>query len=188
VTGDSDVETMLALQRGDLRAFDLLYARWQLPVHRFVSRMLGRPGAEDVVQEVFVRVYRARERYKPLASFRAWLFRIAAHLCSNERRRASARLEVVSTAPVELASPASDDPGRQAEGRQLQHAVDRALEVLPERQRAAVLLARYEGCSMAEIAEILEISPGAAKLLLHRAREQLRRELAPFLPGSGEDP
>lgn len=183
---DPDVTCMLALQQGDRAAFNTLYTRWQRPVYRFVFRMLLRPApaaAEEVTQEVFVRVYRARERYQPIASFRSWLFRIAAHLCSNERRRASARLELVGDVePTEIATSSSDDPGAVAAARQLSDAVDRALLSLPERQRAAVLLARYEGCSMAEIGEVLDISVGAVKLLLHRAREQLRHDLAEFLP------
>lgn len=181
---DPDVDLMLALGRGERKAFDLLYQRWRTPVYRFALRMLGRPGsAEEVAQEVFVRVYRARERYRPEATFRGWLFRIAAHLCSNERRRASNRLELVSDPDEgEQRRSLAADPMEVAQGGQLASAVDRALDALPERQRAAVLLARYEGCSMAEIGLALDITPGAAKVLLHRAREALRDQLAAFLP------
>lgn len=180
---------MLALKGGDRLAFDALYSRWQQPIYRFTYRMLRNTGAaEEVTQEVFIRVYRARERYMPEASFRCWLFRIAANLCSNERRRASVRLEVASGEDLDLEASGTGDPGLISAASELSSAVDRALDTLPERQRAAVLLARYEGCSMAEIGEILEISAGAAKLLLHRAREQLKRELSAFLPAEQEAP
>jgi RNA polymerase sigma-70 factor (ECF subfamily) len=178
---DADARRMLAFQRGDESAFDELYREWRVPLFRFAYRMLGRTGpAEEVAQETFVRLYQARERYRPTAAFRTYVLRIATHLCVNERRRASFRLED-GAGPAEVAT-ADAGPAGVAEHNQLAAAVERALAALPERQRAAVVLARYEGCSMAEIGEVLEVSEGAAKLLVHRAREQLRTALAAYLP------
>lgn len=179
---DPDAGAMLAFQRGDESAFDGLYRRWREPLYRFAYRMVGRAGvAEEVAQEAFVRVYRARDRYVATATFRTWLFRIATHLCANERRRAAFRLEVDEQGVPPRVTAPEQGPAREAEGAELGRAVERALLGLPERQRAALVLARYEGCTMAELGAVLEISEGAAKVLLHRAREQLRRELAPWL-------
>ena len=127
-----------------------------------------------------MRVCRARERYRGAAAFRTWLFRIATHLCLNESRRAAFRLEVEGAVPPRSTA-LGQGPAEAAEGAELGRAVERALLGLPERQRAALVLARYEECTRAELGAVLEISEGAAKLLLHRAREQLRRELAPWL-------
>jgi RNA polymerase sigma-70 factor (ECF subfamily) len=176
---DDSVARMLAFQRGDEGAFDALYLEWHARVHRFASRMVGSEQAEEIAQETFVRLYRARARYRPTARFSTWLFQIAAHLCTNERRRAFRRHEVPGEEGAH--GPAPDSPSLDAEGSELAAAVDRALAALPERQRAAVVLARWEGCSMAELAEVLQISEGAAKVLLHRARERLRVALGPWL-------
>lgn len=180
---DGDAALMVAFGAGDERAFDLLYARWRDRVHRFAVRMVGGPAAEELAQETFVRLYRARGRYQPTAAFATYLFRIAAHLCANERRRASNRYEVDGDDGFELSTPPEDGPQRHVEGRELGDAVENALFALPERQRAAIVLARYEGCSMAELAEVLDVSEGAAKVLLHRARERLKVALAPWLEG-----
>jgi RNA polymerase sigma-70 factor (ECF subfamily) len=181
---DADVRAMLAFQAGDEAGFDQLYRRWRLPVYRFSVRMLGRTGAaEEVAQETFVRVYQARAGYRPTARFRTWLFRIARNLCTNLRARHGFQREqgvVGGTAGVDRRSPAVS-PHAVAEGAELARAVEAALAALPERQRAAVVLARYEGCTMAELAEILEISPGGAKALLSRARASLLAQLAPVL-------
>lgn len=181
---DADVRAMLAFQAGDEAGFDQLYRRWRLPVFRFAVRMLGRPGAaEEVAQDTFVRVYRARERYRPASRFRTWLFRIARNLCTNARDRHGFSRELGvegGTAGLDTRSPVAG-PDAVAEGAELARAVEAALARLPERQRAAVVLARYEGCTMAELAEILEISTGGAKALLSRARASLLAELAPVL-------
>jgi RNA polymerase sigma-70 factor (ECF subfamily) len=179
---DPEVARMLAFQRGDDAAFDALYAQWWGPVRALARRILGRAGeADEVAQEVFVRLYRARGRYQPTAAFRTYLYRIATHLCLNERRRASFRREQPGLAEERAGATSASDPEDAAAGAALGRAVEAALSRLPERQRAAVVLARYDGCSMAELAEILGTSEGAAKVLLHRARVQLRAELAAWL-------
>jgi RNA polymerase sigma-70 factor (ECF subfamily) len=187
---DADVVRMLAFQRGDERAFDELYAAWRDRVHRFAHRMLGgRALAEEVAQETFVRLYAARRRYRPTSRFAAYVLRIAANLCTNERRRASFHREVRDDA-ADPQAPPEQGPAGAVEGNELAAAVERALGALPERQRAAVVLARYEGCTMAELAAVLDTSEGAAKVLLHRARERLKVALGPWLeaPGRGEGP
>jgi RNA polymerase sigma-70 factor (ECF subfamily) len=172
---------MLAFGRGDAAAFDALFRRWSPPLLRYLARMVRDLGtAEDLVQEVFLRVHRARERYAPDARFSTWLYRIATNLALNELRRPRRR------AP-HLASDAEGTPPLAAEGgapedlldaRRRGRAAVRALAALPERQRAALCLAAVEGLSYAEVAEALEVTEPAVKSLVHRARAALAAELA----------
>ena len=182
---DIEQQLMLRFQAGEEAAFEKLYQSVRVMVWRYCLRMLGQEqAAEEAAQEVLVKVYRARSSYRPSARFRTWLFRIATNHCINEKQRAWRRREVGTTdgtAGVHRAS--CQDPGATSEAAQLARAVQRALDALPPRQRAVVVLARYEGCTMAEVAVALDLpSSGAAKLLLHRARKKLEQDLRPFLP------
>jgi len=186
---DLEQQLMLRFQAGDEAAFERLVQRVRGMVWRFCLRMLGdEQAAEEAAQDVLVRVYKARSRYQPSARFRTWLFRIATNHCINERQRAWRRREVgTPEGTAGLSRPSGHDPSADTQAAQLARAVQAALEQLPPRQRAAVVLARYEGCSMAAVAEALELpSTGAAKLLLHRARKNLERILEPYL--QREDP
>ncbi len=181
---DLEQQLMLRFQAGDEAAFDKLVQRVRAMVWRFCLRMLGdEQAAEEAAQDVLVRVYRARARYRPSARFRTWLFRIATNHCINEKQRAWRRREVgTAEGTAGLTSPSGQDPSADTQAAQLAQAVQRALDELPPKQRAAVVLARYEGCTMAQVASALELpSTGAAKLLLHRARKNLERQLRPFL-------
>jgi RNA polymerase sigma-70 factor (ECF subfamily) len=176
---DPDVRLMLALRAGDAAAFDSLFGRWSGPLLRYAQRMVGDLAtAEDLVQEVFLRVYRARERYAPEARFSTWLYRIATNLALNELRRPRRRTPHRSAEDEEavLAEPAAgaDDV---AHARRVGRAAAAALEELPETQRAALCLAAVEGLSYAEVAEALEVTESAVKALVHRARSALAQRL-----------
>jgi RNA polymerase sigma-70 factor (ECF subfamily) len=189
---------MLQVRQGNAAAFEELVVRYQDRLVTVLEQMVGsRPLAEDLAQEVFLRIYRSRERYTPDAKFCTYLFTIANNLAANALRDLSRRREVqVVSDPAasnamslaELAVAASGQmPARVADKSELCAVVRQALSVLNERQRMAVMLNKFEGMSYAEIAAAMNISPEAVKSLLARAREHLRQALEPYLTG-GQQP
>ncbi len=187
----SDVQLMLDVKAGDEASFDLLLQKYRSPLVNFLGRMVqDRATAEDLAQEVFLRVYRARKQYAPSAKFTTWLFRIATNLALNSLRdNRRQRLEVSIDAP---ASDDEDAPPRELPAREMridEHMIERdrtefirrAIASLPEKQRAAVLLHKYEEMDYADIAKVLECSESALKSLLFRAYESLRVQLAPLV-------
>ena len=145
-------------------------------MYRFILRQVGRPAvAEEILQETFLRAYRAAGTYEPRAAVSTWLFRVAANLCLNEAQAARSRHEVLADAPETAAGQA--DPAQALERKEVSAVVEAALSALPPQQRAAVQLARFEGLSYAEIAEVLGVSVGAVDGLLQRARQTLREQL-----------
>jgi RNA polymerase sigma-70 factor (ECF subfamily) len=185
---------MLDVKAGDEASFELLLQRYRTPLVNFLFRMVrNREQAEDLAQEVFLRVYRAREEYVPSAKFTTWLFRIATNLALNSMRdNRYHKLEVSIDAPVAMDSEDGDErPLDVAEKHPNieQHLVEdvrvkmirHAINKLPEKQRAAVLLHKYQELDYTEIAKILSCSESALKSLLFRAYEALRVELAPLV-------
>ncbi|MFZ0739505.1 MAG: sigma-70 family RNA polymerase sigma factor [Candidatus Acidiferrales bacterium] len=185
----SDVQLMLEAKSGDHASFELLLQRYRGPLVNFLFRMVrDSAAAEDLAQEVFIRVYRARDRYAPSAKFTTWLFRIATNLALNRiRDTRHQRLEISLDAPAEEDAPVFELPARELRVDQLLVQRDRAalirnaVEALPEKQRIAVLLHKYEDMDYAEIAKVLECSEAALKSLLFRAYETLRVQLAPLV-------
>ena len=187
---DPGVRWMLAYQAGEEAAFDRIVEGYSGQVWSLLTRFLGpHPRREDLVQEVFLRVIRARASYTPSARLSTWLYRIAFNLAANERDRSRVRaersLEVVRSAGddavVEVVDEAAPAPDAAMQREDVVTAVRTAIAELPEKQRMAMLLARYEELPYAEIAVVLDSSAKAIKSLIHRARETLRARLAPFL-------
>ncbi len=181
--GDADARLMLAFATGDEAAFDRLFERWSRPLLRFLERMVNdRATAEELVQEAFLRVHRARASYQPRARFSTWLYRIAGNLARNELRRPRRARPHESTdddaGPVIelIASGAATDEVVHA--RRVATAVECALDALPERQRMALWLSAVEGLRYAEVAEALETTPASVKSLIHRARSALAAQLS----------
>lgn len=186
----TDVELMLDVKAGDDQSFDQLLHKYRSPLVNFLGRMVhDRATAEDLAQEVFLRVYRARRQYTPSAKFTTWLFRIATNLALNSLRDTRhQRME------VSIDAPANDDEDalpRELPAREMRvdekmvdqdriEFIRRAVQALPEKQRAAVLLHKYEEMDYSEIAKVLECSESALKSLLFRAYETLRVQLAPL--------
>jgi RNA polymerase sigma-70 factor (ECF subfamily) len=190
----TDVQLMLDVKAGDEQSFALLLHRYRTPLVNFLYRMVrNREQAEDLAQEVFIRVYRARADYVPSAKFTTWLFRIATNLALNSvRDTRHQRMEVSLDAPVTVDSENGDErpidvaeknPNieeylvQEAQRHMIRHSIDK----LPEKQRAAVLLHKYQDLDYGEISKILECSESALKSLLFRAYETLRVELAPLV-------
>lgn len=176
---DPDIELMLRFQKGDERAFEELVHRHTRGVLNLVYRYLGdASGAEDAAQDVFVKVYRARKKYQPKAKFTTWLYRIAVNHCLNEIR--SRKSQPVSAAPIDdlLEEPAGAPVDAQLRRQELRRDVKEAVDALPENQRMAVILARYQEMSYEEIAEAMDLSLEAVKSVIHRAKETLKQRLA----------
>jgi RNA polymerase sigma-70 factor, ECF subfamily len=189
---DPDVQLMLRVRDGDDAAFGRLVAAYQDRLVGLLTHLVGeRDAAEDLAQEVFLRVYRARKGYVATAKFSTWLFRIAQNLASNSRRGRRRRREVpfagsseiTDSRPQEALVPEKSAfiPNRQLAKREVQTVVRAALEDLGERQKLAVLLHKFEGMSYADIAETMEMTPQAVKSLLSRARENLRVKLEGYV-------
>jgi RNA polymerase sigma-70 factor (ECF subfamily) len=185
---DPGVRWMLAYQAGSEQAFDRLVESYSGQVYSLVTRFLGPiPERDDFVQEVFLRVIRARERYQPSARFSTFLYRIVFNLAVNRSERSkgeralSSESESSADPKAELSDPRAASPSERLERGDVVAAVRAAIAALPETQRMALLLAKYEELSFAEIAGVLGSSEKAIKSLVHRARENLRARLAPFL-------
>jgi RNA polymerase sigma-70 factor, ECF subfamily len=182
---ERDAELMLRVRDGDQASFGLLLERHRGPVIHFLYRMVQRRAvAEELAQEVFLRVYKSRSTYEPSAKFTTWLFRIATHLGLNwirdgrtECRQASLDEETAEGATRQVA-----DRTRSVEQELVHRAklreVRRAIECLPSKQRAAVLMHKYDEMEYTEIANVLRCSESAVKSLLFRAYEHLRSRLA----------
>jgi RNA polymerase sigma-70 factor, ECF subfamily len=182
---DYDAELMLRVKDGDSASFGVLLEKHRTSVVHFLYRMVQNAAvAEELAQEVFLRVYRSRATYEPTAKFTTWLFRIATHLALNTLRDGrNERLE------ERLDDDTGDVPVRQVsdgrpsvEQRMVYQArldeVRRAIGALPEKQRAAVLMHKYEEMEYSQIAKVLNCSESAIKSLLFRAYETLRARLA----------
>jgi RNA polymerase sigma-70 factor (ECF subfamily) len=184
---------MLQVRDDNAAAFEELMRRYQSRVITVLEHMVGhRHHAEDLAQDVFLRVYRARKNYKPRAKFSTWLFTITNNVANNALRSLSRRKEVLlspdgSTAMSahsldEMAQAASGwMPTRQADKAERAEVVRLAMQSLSDRQRMAVLLSKFEDLSYADIAEAMEMTPQAIKSLLSRARGNLRDILAPYV-------
>ena len=190
---DPDVRLMLEVRDDNAAAFDELMLRYQNRLVTVLEHLVGRRDqAEDLAQEVFLRVYRARKRYVVGAKFSTWLYTIANHVAANALRSMSRRPEVNLTARSndstgiggldKMALAASGAmPARQIDKTELREMVRAALGELSERQRMAVLLNKFEGMSYADIAITMNLSPKAVKSLLSRARVNLKEILEPYL-------
>jgi RNA polymerase sigma-70 factor, ECF subfamily len=191
----TDVQLMLDVKAGDEESFELLLRKYRIPLVNFLFRMVRDTSvAEDLAQEVFLRVYRARQEYAPSAKFTTWMFRIATNLALNSVRDNRRRqLEISMDQTVDSGEDkirALEVPDRAPNVEQHLVAQSRAqmvmkaIHALPEKQRAAVLLHKYQELDYDEIARVLECSESALKSLLFRAYETLRVELAPLVNNS----
>jgi RNA polymerase sigma-70 factor, ECF subfamily len=175
VERDEDAELMLRVAAGDQRAFAALFDRYQQSICRFAFRFVGEKArAEELAQDIFVKLFQSAKSYRPSAKFKTYLFRVATNHCLNEVRRTEYRV----SAPMEQANdsehaePAAADgarPDQALEGAELERAVAAALASMSDRERAAFSLCRFEGMAYRDIAFALSASEAAVKSLIHRA-------------------
>jgi RNA polymerase sigma-70 factor (ECF subfamily) len=184
----SDLELMLRIREGDAASFETLLLRYRGPLVSFLHRMVRDQAlAEDLAQEVFLRVYKARDRYHPEARFTTWLYRIATNLALNAIRDRKDKVSEPAGGEPD-GEPAFEkfvDPQPTVEQRLIKRDRERmirqAVESLPENQRVAVILHKYQDVDYRQIAGVLSVSESAVKSLLFRAYETLRLRLAPLL-------
>jgi RNA polymerase sigma-70 factor (ECF subfamily) len=186
---DPDVALMLAFAQGREDAFVQLYTRHRDRIVAFARRMLGdQAQAEEAAQDVFLKLYRARAAYEPKSRFSTFLYRIATNHCLNLNARVERKLVRRDRAVDDEAAPRGADQHDALEQGRLREALAAALEKLPDRQRAALLLVHYEGLSYREAAESIDVSEAAIKSLIHRARTALIADLAPLGAHDAEVP
>ena len=184
-----DVRLMGLVADGDTAAFEALVERHQALVAGTVARMLGsNSDVEDITQQVFIRVWKSAGRYVARAKFTTWLLKITRNLVFNEMRRTKRHPHLpVQIDPEAEELPLKDEttetPDATLLQAELQQAIESAIMQLPETQRMALVLRRYEDLSYDEIAEVLELSLPAVKSLLFRARTELRERLKGYLEG-----
>lgn len=187
---EPDAQLMLRVKEGDATSFALLLERHRAPVVHYLYRMVQNQAvAEELAQEVFLRVYRARGSYEPTAKFTTWLFRIATHLALNHLRDGRGERNGESLDQERFGSLARQLPDRRPNIEddlleQVKRAeVRAAIMALPAKQRAAVLMHKYLDMEYAQIARVLNCSESAVKSLLFRAYEKLRARLAHLVGG-----
>ncbi|MDW7679009.1 MAG: RNA polymerase sigma factor [bacterium] len=184
----TDAQIMLQVKNGDAKAFEQLVEKYKLPIINFCLRFSGnKDDAEDLAQDVFVRVFQAAERYEDRAKFSTWLYRIAVNLCLNHQRRKKLITFLSLDRNHHDSSERSSDnlealfssstPEREYELKEQQRLVQQAINSLPENQKTVVILYRYHNLSYQEIAKILNISISAVESRLHRAKLNLKKRL-----------
>src|ERR1043166_5267207 len=183
-----DVRLMRLVAGGDPGAVEQLVERHQALVAGTVARMLGsNSDVEDIAQQVFIRVWKSAGRYVPRAKFTTWLLKITRNLVFNELRRSKQRTHVPLQGATAEELPIKDEnnpaPDALLLETELQRAIEKAILKLPDMQRMALILRRYEDLSYEEIGEILDLSVSAVKSVLFRARAELRARLTKYLSG-----
>jgi RNA polymerase sigma-70 factor (ECF subfamily) len=191
---DPDTELMLRVREGDRAAFRDLVCRHQRSVIHFCYRSVGDAWeAEDIAQKVFLQVYRSASRYVPSAKFSTWLFTIVRNTTRNELRRrqrhAADSLDELTAKSEEsggrhFADDRALSPSRVLQQKELETRLQQAIQSLPENQRTALMLLRYEEMSYDEIAQVIGCSVSATRSLLHRAKANLKEVLNEYLADS----
>lgn len=194
---DPDQSLMRRFQKGDEQAFEVLLHKYQGPVLSLVRRYLGSrsPAVDDVAQEVFIRIYRSKHTYEPKAKVGTWIYRITVNTCLNEIRRLRAdknrrvagftalfgESDMEADGSAAFADEKAAAPPERLESDEVAARVRAAVDALPEQQRLAVVLSRYHGLSYEDVAASMETTVPAVKSLLTRARENLKKALAPYV-------
>ena len=179
----TDSELMIRFQQGNVHAFELLFEKYRVPVFNFIYRMLNREkaAAEDLLQEVFVKLHRGKDFYEPRGKFSTWLFAITRNHCLNfiksKRYEQGARTVSIDARREEIEAPGAGEAS--GKGVALWEVLEESICALPDEYKDAFLLHAVEGFTHDEVGEVLKINPATAKTRYHRARMLLRKWLAP---------
>ena len=183
MASSSDEELVALSQGGDLDSFNQLVLRWERPIYALAYRVIGREeDARDVAQETFLRAFRALKGFKGQAKFSSWLYRITLNLCRDWIRREKRTPIALAPEGVDLVELAGEEtPSESVEDlvgrRELGRAVSKAMALLPEEQRTAIILKEYHGLTFQEIAELLDCPLSTVKTRLYQGLSVVRRQL-----------
>jgi len=191
-THDEDAKWMLAVAGGDRQAFARLFDKHQARVVRFCGRFVKDAArAEELAQDVFIKLFKSASRYERTARFQTFLFRVATNTCLNELRRPARHEQTEAgmqqsedTASVLEQQAGGETPDEVLEAKDVERALQRALEKMSDRERAAFTMCRFEGMAYRDIAEALEATEAAVKSLIHRASLQVMNHLDALKAGS----
>lgn len=177
---DQDTALVVSFQRGDERAFDTIFQRHKRGVYNLAYRTVGAELAEDVMQEVFIQVYKSLGRFRATGSFRAWVYRITLNVCRDSKRWHGRRPTVSYDDARDLVSDQSD-PADMVQDRWTYHQVESMIQTLPEDERSAVELHYLQGLSYRELSEVFGCPTGTIKARIHHAINRLRLKLFPLI-------
>ncbi len=189
----SDEDLMLSCRDGDEGAFEVLYRRYEKPIFSFIYRIvMSAADAEELCQETFFKVVRAKKEYQVSGKFKTWLFRIALNLCHDRLRRMKFRSHISLDAPVfsqdsqdiqlqQSICRSSSDPVKYVEKDEMKTLVQQAFTMLPEKERTVVILKEYHALKFSEIADIMNCPVGTVKSLNHRGHQKLIKVLSKYI-------
>ncbi len=178
---------MSDVAEGNISAFKEIVELYQRPLINFITRFIGdKTEAEDIAQDVFLKVFKAARHYRPEAKFKTWLFTIASNICLNHIRDNKNRPQIMDTFELNEAgflaiAPDNYCPEKIYENKEIIKVIRNAIRYLPKKQRIALLLQKYNGFSYNEISEIMGCSVSAVESLIQRARQNLKKTLVPYL-------
>jgi RNA polymerase sigma-70 factor (ECF subfamily) len=190
---DPDAQLMLRFREGEFRAFDLLFEKHKRNIVNFAYRFVrNREVAEELAQDIFLKVYENADGYRVQARFTSWLYRIATNVCLNEIRKPryravhqslyAVRPDGEETEDIRIESGTEAGPDKVLERQAVARVIKQALDRVPEKQRLAFILNKYQELSYDEVADVLNVSEKAVKSLIHRAKETLAEKLKPWMP------
>ena len=184
---DEDAQLMLKVAQGDRGAFSVLFDRHHLSICRFAHRFVGnRARAEELAQDIFIKLFRSAKSYQPNARFKTFLFRVATNHCLNERRRPEYQRPAPAQDPMEeQPMDSAQRPDLALQGKELEQTVTQALQAMSERERAAFSMCRFEGMAYRDIAHALSTSESAVKSLIHRATLAVAQRVEALQAGLG---
>jgi len=191
VANDTDKELVRRVQQGDKRAFDLLFDRYKHKIAGLISRFVRDPQeVEDVMQESFIKAYRALPRFRGDAAFYTWLYRIAINTAKNylvarSRRPPGVDIDAEEAEFYEGSEPLkeSENPENRLATDELKAAIDKAIQSLPDELKSAVTLREFDGLSYEQIAQVMDCPVGTVRSRIFRAREAIDKKIAPLING-----